>query len=454
MIIVLIFLFLTLANDRIKVVNYVRILIQPIVSIKYSFLFILWCSVSSSQNIEYAKSIIDTLASPGLKGRGYTGNGNFLAAEYIAGEFIRIGLLPFKKNYFQKFNIPVNTFPGEMSVSLNKEKLTAGADYLVESSSPGIKGTFRIVKCTRKEIDTKDKIIKLIQITGENFILIDETNKASENKEEKERIDNMVSILKYSGEIPCKGIIILTKDKLTWDNSAFKNCRPVIIINRESPEKAKTIEIVIENKFIKNFETQNIIGYIKGNEKPDSFIAITAHYDHLGQMGNEVYFPGANDNASGVAMVLNLAGYFSKNPPRYSMIFIAFGAEESGLLGSKYFTENPLIGLSSIKFLLNFDLAGTGEEGIRVVNGTVYRDKFDLLTKINSENNLLPKIDIRGEACNSDHCLFYRKGVPCFYGYTQGGIAAYHDIYDKAETLPLTEFADYCKLVIKFIEAF
>jgi aminopeptidase YwaD len=132
------------------------------------------------------------------------------------------------------------------------------------------------------------------------------------------------------------------------------------------------------------------------------------------------------------------------------MVFVALSAEELGILGAKAFTDNPPIDLKKIKFLVNFDLAGTGDEGIKVVNGSVFKDKFDLLTRINTEQKLLPKVDIRGAACNSDHCLFYQKGVPCFYIYTLGGIQAYHDILDKSETLPLTEFADYCKLMIDF----
>jgi Zn-dependent M28 family amino/carboxypeptidase len=214
-----------------------------------------------------------------------------------------------------------------------------------------------------------------------------------------------------------------------------------------------SLEISLDNKFIEKYETQNIVGYLQGSVKPDSFIVVTAHYDHLGKMGKEIYFPGANDNASGMAMILDLASYYAKNPPKYSIVFIALSAEEVGILGAREFTEHPLIKLEKIKFLVNFDIAGTGDEGIRVVNGSVYKDKFDLLTGINTEQKLLPKVDIRGAACNSDHCLFYQKGVPCFYIYTQGGIKAYHDVYDKYETLPFTEFAHYRTLMIKFFDA-
>ena len=104
--------------------------------------------------------------------------------------------------------------------------------------------------------------------------------------------------------------------------------------------------------------------------------------------------------------------------------------------------------------MINFDLAGTGDDGIKVVNGKVYQDKFNLLTQLNDKNQLLPAIEIRGEACISDHCMFYRKGVPSFYIYTLGGISAYHDIYDIPSTLPLTEFEDYFKLITLFVEEF
>ena len=409
---------------------------------------------SRAQDIGYAKSIVSRLASPEFKGRGYTGNGNQLAADFITSEFKRIGLKPIGKSYDQKFNVSVNTFPGEMSVKLNNETLRPGIDYLVEASSPGIKGKFAITKVNRRDIDTQEKQVNLINKVGETFILIDNTLKFTDDKEVNKKIDEFITFLKLNTQISCKGILIYTKEKLTWDSSTMQSVRPVIILNKEiNLDSIHEVDLNIESKYLKSYKTQNIIGTIKGTSVPDSFIVVIAHYDHLGQMGTATYFPGANDNASGVAMILNLANYYSKNPLKYSMVFIALSGEELGILGAKEFTENPLIGLNKIKFLINFDLAGTGEEGIRVVNGSVYKDKFDLLVKLNIEYQLLPKVDIRGAACNSDHCYFYQKGVPCFYIYTQGGIKAYHDIYDKAETLPLTEFVDYCNLMVKFFDA-
>jgi hypothetical protein len=337
-----------------------------------------------------------------------------------------------------------------MSVKLNETILNPGIDYLVDPGSPSVKGKFSIIKRSRSQIDTEQEVIELINEAGKNFILIDGRNRKDEKPEISKKIDEHINFLKNGRDIRLGGIILFTNEKLSWHISPEQAPRPVITITRDLDlSSINSIEIDVEARLLRNYETRNVAGTIKGTSASDSMIVVTAHYDHLGKMGKETLFPGANDNASGVAMILNLASHFSKNKPEYTTVFIAFSAEELGIVGAQVFTEKPPIDLRKIKFLINFDLAGTGEEGIRVVNGSV----FDLLTRINSEKKLLMKVDIRGAACNSDHCMFYQKNVPCFYIYTQGGIAAYHDVFDKSETLPLTEFGDYCKLIIEFLSS-
>ncbi|MNL21468.1 Aminopeptidase YwaD precursor [compost metagenome] len=176
----------------------------------------------------------------------------------------------------------------------------------------------------------------------------------------------------------------------------------------------------------------------------------TAHYDHLGGMGSQTYFPGANDNASGVSLLLNMARHYAANPAPYSMAFICFAAEEAGLLGSKHFTEQPLIDLKKIRFLVNLDMIGTGDTGITVVNAEYYPKEFTLLNEINDQHKYLSKINPRGKAANSDHYFFSEKGVPSFFIYTNGGIKAYHDVNDLPGTLPFTEYDDLFNLFLNF----
>jgi hypothetical protein len=100
--------------------------------------------------------------------------------------------------------------------------------------------------------------------------------------------------------------------------------------------------------------------------------------------------------------------------------------------------------------VLNLDLEGTGDEGITVVNATEFPRAFSLLNEANDEGKFLAKINARGKAANSDHYWFTEKGVPALFLYTLGGIKAYHDVFDRAETLPLTEYEDLFKLIVKF----
>jgi hypothetical protein len=98
------------------------------------------------------------------------------------------------------------------------------------------------------------------------------------------------------------------------------------------------------------------------------------------------------------------------------------------------------------------DIMGTGEEGITVVNGTVFKKEFEKLQQINTENKFISDVKIRGKAAISDHYFFTEKGVKSFFIYTMGGIKAYHDIYDRPETLPLNEFENVFQLIVKFGE--
>ena len=256
-----------------------------------------------------------------------------------------------------------------------------------------------------------------------------------------------------SGKIKHGALILLQQKKLTWSVARSHYRIPVLsILQYFVPASAREISMRIDEQFIGKYKVSNLGGYIRGSQIPDSFIVFSAHYDHLGMMGSSVLFPGANDNASGVSMLLNLAKYFSMNAhrPKCSVAFIAFAGEEAGLLGSEYYTGHPLFPLSKIKFLINLDLLGTGDEGMMVVNATEYPMQFHILDSLNTSGKFLPRLGERGKAKNSDHYWFTEKGVPSFFFYTLGGIQAYHDIYDRSETLPFTAYEKVFRLIVEF----
>ncbi|WP_017733406.1 M28 family metallopeptidase [Nafulsella turpanensis] len=411
---------------------------------------------SQQQVLPYARKVVDTLSAPSMHGRGYVADGHLKAANFIASEFQRLGLQSFGNGFFQEFEVSVNTFPTEVEVIHKGQSLKAGREFLVGPCSQTIHGTFPLLSLSKKEILDASLLLRKLQTASGKILVIDQTLFAQATPEEKQKLQETMEFLKHFKNNPATAITFLTTDKLSW-HVAQQPCEtPQLIIKKGVlPGQADSLELHIENKHLNKLNTQNVIGLVKGKNPEKGVIAYSAHYDHLGRMGENTYFPGANDNASGVAMLLSLARHYAKpeNKPEQDMLFMAFGAEELGLLGSKHFVENPLLPLEEIDFLLNLDITGTGDEGIKVVNGTVFEEQFQRLQALNEEHQLLPKVSARGEACNSDHCLFYEAGVPSFFIYTLGGIQAYHDIDDKAATLPLTEFEDLFTLLTLFTKS-
>lgn len=371
----------------------------------FTVLICVWAVSSPAQDITRVRKTIDTLTSEYFWGRGYTRSGLQKAAEYLAAEFKHYGLKPLSgKSYLQEFSYPVNTFPGKMAVWVNGAELIPGQDFLVSADSRGIKA--------KGELAEQDSVHFM---NAESMVVVSLENKLTWSVAQKPEGYTLIQVLKSS---------------LQGKPSSFK--------------------VNVENKVVDHFTTANICGLVPGTRKPDSLMVITAHYDHLGGMGDQTFFPGANDNASGVALLLDLARYYAANPQPYSIAFICFSGEEAGLIGSKYFSEHPLMDLSAVRFLLNLDLAGTGDDGITVVNASLFTHEFSILKEINTSNNYFVQVKSRGKAANSDHYWFTEKGIPSFFIYTLGGIKAYHDVYDVSRTLPLTEYNDLFRLITNF----
>ncbi len=399
---------------------------------------VIFCCFSFSLHAQNARVTLNKLASPAFEGRGYYNNGDGKAANFIGDEFKRIGLLPVNKSYFQPFYFPVNTFPGKMKVALDEKLLIAGQDYIVSPSCPSVKGTFTVKKV----------LTPLQQFSKSDFILIDKSGADSVTAA------TLDSISKNPPDV--RGVIIVEPQKLTWSVSGKVNDKIFIrILKSALPDAFEEIKLHIQNKFIQAHKAANVMAYIPGTLYPDSFIVFTAHYDHLGRMGKQALFPGANDNASGIAMILDIAQHYviPSNRLNVSVLFIAFAGEEAGLIGSRFYTENPPLPLEKIRFLLNLDLMGNGQEGVMVVNGQIHEKEFYMMEQINNQQQLVKEVGKRGKAANSDHYWFSEKGVPAFFLYTQGGSKAYHDIYDVPETLELTEFEDVKKLLYGFVNA-
>jgi aminopeptidase YwaD len=420
-------------------------------------LFISSYQLTFSQDRIYAQKVIDTLSSATFHGRGYVFNGDIKAAEYIRTEMKQAGVQPFVSDYFHPFSLNVNTFPSTMVVELIDDatpELIAGVHYVVNPSSNTLKGAFTTYFVSGKGL-LNDKVFKRLQRSkckGEVLVL-DTMDK--KNKELQKR--KSVILKKFRG----KALIEITTD-LTWSVGRMPHSYGAIKLKagildiKHIKEHPRSFFFNIENKYIPEYKTKNVCGIIKGRTHPDSFVFFTAHYDHLGGMGKNTFIPGANDNASGVAMMLDMAKHFTENPPEYSLVFIGFAGEEAGLVGSYNFVKElkDIADPTKIKFVINMDLMGSGEKGMMAVNGKIYEKEFAMLETINKTKGYLPVVKKRGKAANSDHYFFSESGIPAFFFYLMGDYHFYHEVDDSAENLRLGEYYDKSFLLIKdFLEA-
>ena len=414
-----------------------------------SFLF--FAQLAMAQDMDYAHEVLNKLCSDELAGRGYVEDGDNAAAYYIEQELKAHDLFAWDFNYYQSFTMPVNSFSDKIELAVDRKVLKVGTDFHIEADAPSIRGKFELMYVDKlPQIAPSGRVVDSTA-SYKGFVVLDDTLISQLPPPIR------MALLKGFKKAGAKGIIRLSDTKLTWTVAKQQAPIPQFIVSRDAwISGAKSIDVNVKADFDKKHRTQNVVAYIEGSEEPEKFLVFTAHYDHLGKMGKDVIFRGANDNASGVTMLLNLAKHYAKpeNQPKHSIVFIAFAGEEAGLLGSMHYVQNPIFPLKDIEFLINLDILGTGDEGITVVNGAVHTKEFELLSKINEERDYLVKVKKRGKAAISDHYPFSEAGVPCFYIYTMGGIQAYHDVYDVPETLPLTEFEDIFRLLTDFIATY
>ena len=403
------------------------------------------------------KTFIETLCSPSFHGRGYVNNGDSIAANYIAKSFQEIGLLPLTESYFQEFSFPVQTFPGACELKMDGESLIPGVHFLVApNSGPSCAlsdcqfgKSYRVVTCNAEKLyESKASFYPC----PENVILAVRSFGLSPDslKVIKTRIRELSSFAP---------VLEITKDKFTWSVSQTANAYPFVQVQDSVflRRKEGDINLHIETRFLKQHQARNVIGYIPARKhaKKKPYLFLTAHYDHLGRMGQANYFPGANDNASGNGMLYSIAQKLVKQPlEKYNVVFVAFAGEEAGLLGSKYYVEHPVFPLKNMRFLLNLDIMGSGEDGITCVNSTLFKKEFDRLLQLNEEVHYLPIIKPRGPAANSDHYFFTEAGVPAFFIYTMGPNKNYHDVFDTYEALSFDKFDEIEQLLLEFIRGF
>ena len=399
------------------------------------------------QDSLYARNVISTLSSPEFHGRGYVLKGDSLAADYIAKEFQSHRLNTWNDSYYQYFDLKTNVFEGKTKVDFGESYTSSLSDgFQIASYSSSIQGDFPIVKASRKMLN---KLPANKSSFADKMIAVDMT--LAKDNEQKKLWTNIVQ----TNLLQAKGYITINEKLPAYSpgRSMSVNHATIILVKDSIKKPLKTVSLDIESRYIPKYETQNVCGYIKGKLYPDSFFVIGAHYDHLGKVGKDCYYPGANDNASGIAMLLDLARYYSlpENQPDYSIAFLAFSGEELGLLGSFYYVEHPAFPLENIKMMLNLDMVGTGETGFAFVCGKAFEDEYKKFETLNNENNYAPKMRQGEASANSDHYPFYAKGCKTFFIFGMGKSGRYHHPSDTLENLSLGGYKNLFRLIRDYI---
>jgi hypothetical protein len=251
------------------------------------------------------------------------------------------------------------------------------------------------------------------------------------------------------GPIPAIHISQEVAQQLLPQNTSLKNLQDMLDTNRTSVSFDLNISVSATISLrIKKSRGTNVLGVVRGDGSTDEIIIIGAHMDHLGLGGEgsgslrpeeEAIHNGADDNASGTAGLLEMAEKIAVNSEQLKrdVLFIAFDAEEKGLLGSKYFVDNPNINLENVSAMINMDMVGRLKDSSLTVGGTGTSPMFEpLLDSLQNIHNLNISYSKEGYG-PSDHSSFYIKDIPVLFFFT-GTHEDYHKPSDDWEKINAT----------------
>ncbi len=414
-------------------------------------------------NTKQAQRRVATLASRAFAGRGYLFDGHTKAAEFIAAEFDAIGLSQVNDSWYQPFDLEADLFPSTPSLSIDSRELSIGIDFLpLPGSASGSTQNLEIISLNHGMYAPDQN---LDDYTGElqgKIVIVDEGYPDSLTTTER----SGAGTTEYKAFVAAsKGAaaLIVAKDNLVYGLSRDNTPIPVFEIKRTAinnlPQFASFSSISNPNAPV---QTRNVLGYLAANEGQlsDSLILVVAHYDHQGALGDGAFFPGANDNASGVALMLDVAEILvDRQDRKQDVLFVGFSGEEVGLLGSKAFIRSPPIDLDRISLLVNLDMVASAEDGVVVMGGVENVEEFEQLTEIvehlNQANGSAEQRRIRPRNTTpiSDHYPFFDAGIKSLYLYTNKGTQPYHSILDKPETLEWDDYVFARALVVEFLNS-
>ena len=437
---------------------------------------------------------INYLASDELEGRKPASKGDTLAFTYISEEFKRMGLLPIIGNsYLQEFEFTGGIKTGDNNtISLltngGERKLILTTDFIPASQSASKSAEGEIIFAgygisaadlnydDYKNIDVSDKMIMIFSGFPENdkkdFGEYSLTRKIvdARTKGVKGIIiipeEENLPVLRYSEGSGSSGLPIVylspgtVKEIFEAEGKNIENIKNQTDTHLEPASfriKNTTVKLKIDLLVLRK-KTFNVAGYIEGkdSDKKDEVIIVGAHYDHLGfggsgSLGNfgEIH-NGADDNASGVAGVLEAAQYLVSKELNRTVLFMAFGAEELGILGSNYYVNNPVFPIEKTAAMINLDMIGRMKDKRLILNGagtsTVWKE---MANRINGNFGFELAFN-EGGFGGSDQAAFYGKNLPVLFFFT-GTHTDYHKPSDDVDKINPEDGAEIVKFLAETI---
>ncbi|MEM8528052.1 MAG: M28 family peptidase [Bacteroidota bacterium] len=476
---------------------------------------------AESITAEDMKAILSVLASDEYEGRETGTVGQRKAADYIADKFKTLGfpMIGEENTYFQKmvytgeswnrvalkvgeeeyrhlwdfYSFPTrNSHRPEIKVdeilflgygidderySDYGDKEVAGKTILIYAGEP-VKPNGNYLLSNSEEAsewsnDWKKKLMTA-KAKGVDLVLIIDPN-LKENISENRRFLLSSSMRIGEGEQPEKNFpnnifISSTIAKELVGKKIKKVAKSRDKIIKKGKLKSVTIPTglsIIQNKNTRQLIGSNVLGYVEGSDPKmkEEVVVVTAHYDHLGTRGKSIY-NGADDNGSGTTTVLEVAEAFAKAKaagagPRRSVLIMLVSGEEKGLLGSKYYAENPIFPIKNTVANVNVDMVGRVDKKYEDNPNYIYVIGSDRLsTELHEINETANKtytnltLDYTYNADDdpnryyyrSDHYNFAEKGIPAIF-YFNGTHEDYHRPSDTIEKINFEKMEKIGKLV-------
>lgn len=452
---------------------------------------------------------ISYLASDALDGRRTGTAGANDAARYIAGEFARLGLRPaasgpatrrgsqVMRRYLQSFPYVAGVELGkrnEIAIGPTAQRLTLSEEWtpLGFSANGNVTGSLVFVGFGIKAAELNYDDYQGLPVSGNIAVAVPGTPDGDNPHGRFFRYVDVQWKAIAARDAGARALLVISgspnfKDerltKLQFDNLAGNVGLPIAAISQQalaklapelsfpelqrlaSAKQQSTLKpmagpLTISTDLVRNeVPAYNVIGVLEGSDPvaKKETIVIGAHYDHLGRGGSgslaqrsgEIHH-GADDNASGTAGMLELARLFTSQRPRpkRTIVFIGFGGEEEGLLGSNYYVNHPIAPLTNTVAMINMDMIGRMKDRKLVIGGVgTAKEWRDIIAKGTADNNRSFSLTLNEDGFGpSDHSSFYGKQVPVLFFWT-GTHTDYHKPSDTFEKINYTDQARILDLV-------